>query len=184
MSRKTPSKTPLIAREIEGYAKRNAFVLKGRLVSQERKQMGRPSVMTQDVVRKLEYAFVYDSTVEEACLYAGISRDTYYNFCKKFPDFSDRIEQLRNATTFVLRKRVVLGAMEDANLAFKYLERKLPQEFGLHSYVHHSGDISDRHTVDPETIALIKRTMGNSLIKKQKDAQNELEESPSLFESK
>lgn len=40
--------------------------------------MARPTVMTDDVVRKLIEAFKLDVSVEEACLYADISKDTYY----------------------------------------------------------------------------------------------------------
>lgn len=173
---KTFSKLPRVASEIESYAKRNPFVLKGRVIEPQHGRTGRPSVMTQEVVRKLEYAFVYNSTVEEACFYAGISRETYYNFCKKFPDFSERISQLRHAPSLVLRKVVLRGAMEDANLAFKYLERKLPQEFGLRASIHHTGDTVDRHSIDPKTAERIAKAMGNWAKKVRKT-----ETVPSLF---
>jgi hypothetical protein len=144
--------------KIEQYAKRNAFVLKGGISTAK---TGRPSVMTQEVVRKLEHSFVYDCTVEEACLYAGISRTAYYEFCKKYPQFTDRIEQLRHATFFVLRKCIVAAAEHDADLALKYLERKLPIEFSTRAQMHHTGEVSDRHSVDPEQIELIRKAMGN-----------------------
>ncbi len=146
--------------EVEQYAKRNAYVLKGK-IAPKHGRTGRPTVMTQEVVRKLEHAFVYDCTVEESCLYAGISRNTYYDFCKQNSDFSDRIDQLRHAVSFVLRKRVVAAAEHDADLALKYLERKRPLEFSTRAQVHHTGEVSDRHSIDPEQIALIKRAMGN-----------------------
>jgi hypothetical protein len=43
------------------------------------KDIGRPVEFTADVVKKLEEAFSIDATVEEACFYANISRQTYYN---------------------------------------------------------------------------------------------------------
>lgn len=158
---KTTRKPALIAHQIEQYAKTNAFVLHGKVISLKGARTGRPSVMTQATVQKLEHAFVYDSPVEEACLYAGISKQTYYSFCKENPDFLDRIEQLRNAPYFVLRKRVIIAAEHDADLALKFLERKRPQEFSTRAQIHHTSEVSDRHSVDPETIALIKKAMGN-----------------------
>lgn len=165
--------------EVEQYAKRNAFVFKGTPA-----KTGRPSVMTQEVVRKLEHAFAYDSTVEEACLYGGISRNTYYDFCKKYPEFSDRIEQLRHAVSFVLRKRVIAAAEHDADLALKYLERKRPLEFSTRAQVHHTGEASDRHSIDPDQAELIRRTMGNfaKKITKTEKLRPKPSEPPSLFE--
>ncbi|MEK9132020.1 MAG: hypothetical protein AAB447_03865 [Patescibacteria group bacterium] len=159
--RKTLFKPAPIAHRIEQYAKTNAFVLKGKVIAHKGGKTGRPTVMTQEVVGKLEHAFVYDCTVEEACLYAGIAPDTYYTFCKQYPDFSERITLLRHAPYFVIRKTILVAAEHDANLALKYLERKLPQEFSTRAQVHHTGEVSDRHSVDPEQIALIKKAMGN-----------------------
>lgn len=160
---KTPSKMPLIAHRIEAYAKTNAFVLKGRVIAPKAARTGRPSVMTQEVVRKLEHAFVYDSSVEEACTYAGISRNTYYEFLKQYPDFQDRIEVLRHTPYLVARMTLVAAAEHDADLALKLLERRRKQEWSPRGEVHHSGDVTDRHSVDPETIRLIKMAIGNRM---------------------
>jgi len=161
MSTKTTPLKPSISRQIERFATENAFVLKGKVVSLKGARTGRPSVMTQDVVTKLEGAFVYDCSVEEACLYAGISRNTFYEFVKKYPDFQDRIEALRNAPYLVARKTLIAAAEHDADLALKILERKRREEFSTRTEVMQTGEVSNKHYVDPEQIALIKRTMGN-----------------------
>jgi hypothetical protein len=44
---------------------------------------GRPSEFTDEVVKKLEESFAIDATVEEACFYANISRQSYYNNVKE-----------------------------------------------------------------------------------------------------
>lgn len=162
-------KCTLITSQIERYAKTNAFVLKGRVITPDAGRTGRPSVITQEVVTKLEHAFVYDATVEEACIDAGISRNTYYEFLKRYPDFQDRIDQLRHATSFVLRKCLIIAAERNADLALKYLERKRPMEFSTRSQIHHTGEVSDRHSIDPEQAALIRRAMGNWAIKMDED---------------
>jgi len=155
---KTLSKVPHIPRLIARALTTNRYILADKGTT---KKMGRPSAMTQEVVGKLEFAFAFDSTVEEACLYGGISPDTYYTFCKQHPDFSERIAALRCAPTLMARMCVVRAAEHDADLALKYLERKRPQEFSTRAQIHHTGEVSDRHSIDPEQIALIKRAMGN-----------------------
>lgn len=139
----------------------NSYVLKGKVHKIEKDRMGRPTVVTTEVVSKLEYAFVYDSTVEQACLYAGISTKTYYRFVEKEPDFRDRIAELREASILVLRQTVLSEAVEDADKALKYLERKRKREFSLRTEIAHSGEVVNRHAIDPKTATLIKQVMGN-----------------------
>ena len=52
--------------------------------------MSRPTVMTDDIVAKLESAFLMGCTDNEACLYADIDRSTLYRYQEKNPEFSDR----------------------------------------------------------------------------------------------
>lgn len=122
---------PAFAQIAENLVNRNPFVLNGRLIYPHNGKIGRPSVMTTEVVRKLEYAFTYDCSIEEGCLYAGIARNTYYEFVKQYPDFQDRISELRTISKLMARVTLINAAMEDATLALKYLERKYPAEFGL-----------------------------------------------------
>jgi hypothetical protein len=136
----------------------NAFVLKD---DAKVGRSGRPSAVTQSVVLKLEMAFAFDCTVEEACLYGAISRNTFYEFTKRHPDFQDRIAALRNAPILMARMCILRAAEHDADLALKYLERKLRMEFSTRAQMHHTSDAVNRHSVDPEQIALIKKAMGN-----------------------
>lgn len=153
---------------VEDYANQNRFVISGIVVRTKSGKKtktnpdgaGRPPSMTQEVVRKLEDAFCYDSTVEEACLYAGISRQTYYEFIKEYPAFADRVEHLRQAPLLVIRRKLVATAQHDADLGLKYVERKRKMEFSTRSEVAHSGEVINRHHVDPEQAALIKAAMG------------------------
>ena len=49
----------------------------------EKDQWWRPTKISDDIVWKLVEAFKSDSTVEEACSYAGIAKDTFYRRYKK-----------------------------------------------------------------------------------------------------
>lgn len=95
--------------------------------------MARPSKRTPELVSKLEYAFSIGATVKEACLYADISRDTYYKWCEGDSRFSDRMEQLQEHTIFVARESVYKGMKRDPKLALDYLKSKKRDEFGNNS---------------------------------------------------
>jgi hypothetical protein len=69
--------------------------------------------------------------VEEACQYAGISKDTYYRKVKEDEAFSDEMERSRMYVTMLARRSVITQMEKDGNLALKYLERKRREEFSL-----------------------------------------------------
>ncbi len=87
--------------------------------------------MTDDVVRKLIEAFKLDVTVEEACLYANISKDAYYRKLNEDEGFSDEIGRARQYATMAARLSIIKALPSDPHLALKYLERKRREEFGL-----------------------------------------------------
>ena len=90
---------------------------------------GRPTVVTPEMLGKLEQVFAIDGTVEEACSYAEIARNTYYEYLKRNPDFQDRIDELRQRPLLKARQTIV-KSLDDPNHAFKYAEKKLKKEFG------------------------------------------------------
>jgi hypothetical protein len=103
-----------------------------------RPKVGRPPVLTPEKVKQLEDAFIEGATDLEACNQAGISKQTLYNFQKDCPEFIDRKEQLKSSPVFQARKTVNLQIKRgDADLAIKYLERKVKDEFAPRT--EHSG---------------------------------------------
>lgn len=108
---------------------------------------GRPIEFTEDVVKKLEEAFSIDATVEEACFYAGISRQTYYNnvkegigSTKEQQKLFDRFQELRNRPVLLARQTVVKKIGESYGNAMDYLKRKKKLEFG--DSVEQRGDVT------------------------------------------
>jgi len=96
---------------------------------------GRPTIITPDVVAKLEEAASLGCSVTEMCLFADISRDAYYERARKDKKFADRMEELKERPVLearsALHKAIKAG---DGDLALKYLERKNKKEFStLHS---------------------------------------------------
>ena len=94
--------------------------------------VGRPTLMTPETVNKLEQAFSLGATDVEACFYAGISKQTLYNYQEKYPEFVDRKAALKDKLVLKARQ-VVASAMEDGDkqTAQWYLERKKKDEFSI-----------------------------------------------------
>jgi hypothetical protein len=84
--------------------------------------------MTDSVITKLEQAFAIDATVLEACSYAEISSNTFYEYLKRNPEFQDRIDELRQRPILKARQTIVT-ALTQPEYAMKYLERKAKREF-------------------------------------------------------
>ena len=93
-------------------------------------KVGRPTVMTEEVLQKLEYAFMRGLTDLEACLYADIGTTTLYNYCEENPEFRERKEELKQHPTAKARLNVT-EAIENGNeeLSKWWLERKAKDEF-------------------------------------------------------
>lgn len=91
---------------------------------------GRPTVMTEDTLRKLEEAFLMGLTDIEACLYANIGQSTLYDYCRDNTEFSERKEMLKQQPKIKakinLTKSIDNGDLYDSRW---YLERKAKEEF-------------------------------------------------------
>jgi hypothetical protein len=108
---------------------------------------GRPTVMTDEVIQKLEYAFIHGLTDLEACLYANISKSTLYNYCEENPAFLERKEALKQHPTAKARLNVT-EAIEngDEDLSKWWLERKAKDEFSTKQTI--DGELSVKRLED------------------------------------
>lgn len=86
------------------------------------------SKMTQDTINKLKEVFAMDGTIAEACYYANISVQTYYDWTKKNPKLSEEFNALRERPVLKARQTVI-KSLDQPDYAFKYLERKKKDEF-------------------------------------------------------
>ncbi len=105
--------------------------------------MARPKKVTDELVRKLEYAFSKGFNVTEACNYAEISRETYYSYLEKNREFSDKMERAQTAlqrrAKINLAERIESGDLDESKY---YLERKCKDEFSTKQEIQHSGNMS------------------------------------------
>lgn len=112
---------------------------------------GRPTIMTEAVVAKLEYGFMKGLNVTECCHYADISRNCFYEYLEKNPEFKDRIEELKSSPSTRAKLNVV-EAIEngDTDLSKWWLERRNKDEFSTKQEV--SADVSSDVTISIELV--------------------------------
>ena len=104
---------------------------------------GRPTAITSSVVSKMEYGFMKGLNVTECCHYADISRNCFYEYLDKNPEFKDRIEELKSNPSTRAKLNVV-EAIEngDTDLSKWWLERKNKEEFSTKQEV--TADVNDK----------------------------------------
>ncbi len=82
-------------------------------------------------IETLRKAFLYGASDEEACYLAGISKQQLYYYCKnKNPDFGKEKEELKLNVVFSARRTVVKAISTNPDMAWRFLAKKLPKEFG------------------------------------------------------
>lgn len=92
-------------------------------------ECGRPTVMTNETLQKLNEAFMLGCTDEEACIYANISMSTLYNYQQDNKWFLEKKNLLKQSTILQARREVIKGIKGNPDLALRYLERKAKKEF-------------------------------------------------------
>lgn len=97
---------------------------------EDKEKVGRPTILTPEIIAKLEQAFSMGCSDLEACFYADIGKTTLYNYQNAHPEFVDRKERLKERMIFKART-VIADALnnKDENTARWYLERKRKDEF-------------------------------------------------------
>lgn len=93
-------------------------------------KVGRPTIMTPDVVKKLEEAFSNGASDVEACFLAGISKQTLYDYQDKNPEYADRKEALKDMIKYQAKKNIKDKVFDgDVDTSKWYAERKIKEEF-------------------------------------------------------
>lgn len=92
----------------------------------ERSQKGNFDVIISD----LKQGFYRDYTVEQACLYAGINKDTFYDWRKACTEFAHQMDMAKN-TLKIIAKDNISGQIRrgDMKTTRWWLERRLKDEF-------------------------------------------------------
>jgi hypothetical protein len=103
-----------------------------QIIEGEAGEAGRPTKMTEEVVKKLVACFSNGFSDQLACDHVGITKQTLYNYCDKNPEFLTIKERLKKnpvaAATLNIVKAIDNG---DVKASQWYLERKCKDEFSL-----------------------------------------------------
>ena len=91
--------------------------------------MGEPYKMTTEAKDKFKEAFAIGADVTAAAYYVGVDRQTYYDHCKKDPDFKDECERLRQKPVLKAYQTVAKN-LDNIDTAKWYLSKKRKNEFG------------------------------------------------------
>lgn len=102
---------------------------------------GQPTKMTESTLKLLQEAFEWGCPDHEACLHAGISHTTLYNYQEKHPEYVERKKTLKEHPTLKAR-RILQKELDEGNgnTAKWYLERKNKDEFSPRTDLKHQGD--------------------------------------------
>jgi hypothetical protein len=117
--------------------------------------VGRPTIRTEETVKKLEEILKLGASDLAACAYAGISRETFYSWIKDDDEFSDRIDNARNYPIIAARNVIVTSIIRDKNVdsAKWYIEKHDVKQQGnqQNTQVNVFAMLKDKYTIkDPE----------------------------------
>lgn len=116
--------------------------------------MGRQTKLTPDVQEKVLHALRLGATHRLACDYAGIHKDTFYDWLKRgeagaegdelFSDFSDLVKKAQAITATDCLLQIQAKAGEGVWQAAAWiLERRFPDEYGKQVVEQkHSGEVT------------------------------------------
>lgn len=123
---------------------------------------GRPTVMTPDVLQKLEDAFMNAFTDAMACLYAGISERALYDYCAENEKFAQRKEILKRTPDLAAQKKLVEDAGGSVGGARWWAEHRMP-EFMPKSKVEHAGRIETSDTTTTDAARVLSKEYDEKL---------------------
>ena len=103
---------------------------------------GSPTKMTPHTAQLLREAFSMDCTIAEACIYANISRTTFYTWKEEDPELFDTFDALRDSVALKARKKIAKDVDTSFDNAMRYMAKKKPDEFGDKMKLEHSGGVS------------------------------------------
>ena len=111
---------------------------------------GRPSKIDKTVLAKLDDAFAFTYTDEEASLYAGIDPATLYRYQKKNPEFRKRKEQLRLSPNLAAKKVLVEGIAKNIDQSRWWAIHKMPEFTPVQKIEHKIEDSQVIKKMSPE----------------------------------
>lgn len=111
-----------------------------------KKEAWRKTAFTEELVKKLEESLSRNSSIKTACALVGISRNAYYEECKRNPEFNDRMERAQEYVSS-LADRTIAKAIRDGDVqTAKWMKERTDDR-----YKQKPTQISMQQGIDPET---------------------------------
>ncbi len=87
--------------------------------------------LTPEVVQKLKDAFAIGANMKQACSYAEISHQTYYNWINKNPDLLEAFEKMKESLPLKAKRNIAVAIEQsDLRTSIWLIERKEPDTYG------------------------------------------------------
>lgn len=110
----------------------------------------------------LQEAFSKNMNVEDACIHAGIHKDTYYQWIKRYPKLSDEFNRARLNPVMVASETYMSALKIDARLALDFLRMKRPDDYvSAKTKVELSGSLEG--VADPKATAVVTTAIYQAL---------------------
>lgn len=98
------------------------------VVLKEKKKNGRPTLFTEELLKKIEDAFSQGLSVSDVCILADVSLTSFYNYCEKVEGFLEKCKKLQQkpAIKSIININKSLNS-GDISTSKWYLEKKRPE---------------------------------------------------------
>lgn len=107
------------------------------------RKRGRPTVFTEEVIQKLEYAYSNDFNDSEASYYAGLNPQTLSEKYKRDPEFLERMQVFKNKTRQAVKLVINKAIQEDdVKVATWYAEHRMSNEYADKTKNEVKGDVN------------------------------------------
>jgi len=123
---------------------------------------------SESAVNKFGEAFAIGATVGEACDYADVAPQTYYNWTKKNPELLEYFQRMREKLP-LKAKHNIAQAIHANNLSFSQwlVERQQPELYGETLKMQHTEIKGDTpHEEDIEATELFHKTIKENMRKR------------------
>jgi len=89
--------------------------------------------LSDKMLSDLEDGFKRDFTIEETCLFAGIHKDTYYEWRKRSDEFATRMDRATSFVVFAAKRNIAQRIVNEESVedSWKYLSRKQKNLYSL-----------------------------------------------------
>ena len=115
------------------------------IIKKEAEKTGRPTAMTPETIKKLKEGFSQGFSIDNACIWAEISKQTFYTYCNKEEGFLDYCKSLQKKplikSILIINKALDEGDLPTAKWT---AERLGKDEYSLKTQTEHMGEIRSK----------------------------------------